>query len=278
MRRESIAETDLDNMLYAYCGRTAQEPFKREKRRKVFITKPALCLVLALFITVVMSVYVVGLSTNRDNAPAKKLYAFSVEKLAAFSKEKTIQEKTARKGVGAWQPCIEYADGNMVVFTVATGAFVFDYQAGEFINTFDLEKIGVPAFAQGDSFSTLTVSMDGKYGLLYSCDAGETSGSVAAEEYRELDLKTGAVKRLDSEDEFFEKHEPYQVLPADTTAFKKLPGFAFGGKTAVWGGNEYLIALDWQNGESSLGSMHLVIMNSKTGDIKSLVSIFDKVK
>ena len=40
MRRESIAETDLDNMLYAYCGRTAQEPFKREKRRKVFITKP----------------------------------------------------------------------------------------------------------------------------------------------------------------------------------------------------------------------------------------------
>ena len=274
---KNISENVLDEKLSAYFGRESQEPFVFVERRKINAGKIAFCTVMTVLVAVVVWIAVFRAIPNENGAPREKTYSFSAEKLAALCREKPVWKKTAEKNVGAWQPEIEYADGEKVVFSVASGVFVFDCCSGEFINTFDLEKLGVPSFSQGDTFSSLEVSSDGGCGLLYSHTTGKAPEYTLTEEYRELDLKSGTAKRLDSGEEFYNNHEVFQTSPVSATTFDRFPKLVFGEMTATAEENDYLIALDFKSGAGSLGSLRLIIMNSSTGEIKSIVSVFEDV-
>lgn len=283
------SEERLDSLLQQYCGRTAQTAFTVHIRQKSIEKK----LALAAAATVLLAVTVLGawaavhrqppapLSQESHAAPAEKPvalsvnpYAVSSEKLAALCGKGTA-EKIAEKAVGAWSPSIEYADEKKIVFDVASGIFVLDFHSGELVTSFDTDKLGVPAFNQGDNFSALAVSEDGSRGLLTSQTVEESSGAVT-KEFRELDMATGDVKKLDSDQAFFDRYTVFQTYPVTPKERCALPGWIFSSFAAVVQGKDYLMALDFANGAGNLSSLRLVIIDSKTGAVQASVSTFDK--
>lgn len=281
---ESISEQRLDELLTAYCHRSAQTAFEAAPARKRVPIKTIALSAAALVLAVTVGLFVLfrlNFHTNSDAVP-KTLYAFSAEKLAMMCKgdadNDSIADKTAQRWVGAWQPSIDYADNEKVVFSVATGVFVLDYHSGEFFTTFDLDKFGVPGFGQGDNLSSLVVSKDGKHALLWSLITSDAPEYSVTEEYRELDLVTGEAKRLNSEDEFYRKYEVFQTFPAvHASDCEELPGWMFSDNAAVVENNDYVIAVDFQSGAGNLGSLQLIIMDSKTGEIQAMVRAFKSV-
>lgn len=269
----NISNEHMEQLLRGYCSREKQQAFTFcAPKQRVFTVKTfAVC---AAALILILSIAFTAAMHTSPAAPRLNAYSFSAEKLAAFcGKDKAIADKTADRQVAAWTPQIAYADSEKVVFGVATGVFVFDYHSGTFLNTFDLDKIGVPAFAQGDSFSSLTASDDGKRALLYSHTHG-----APAEEWRLLNLETGEVGMLAGEEAFFEKYNSFQTTPVHINERDELPGWIFSSFAAVTESSRYLMALDFQHGAGSLGSLRLIVMDSKTGEIRSTVSVFENVK
>ena len=267
-----ITEEQLDNMLKNYCGRTAQAAFQKPAVQRF----PVKQLAIAAAVVLAVAIGAVAFWLTAANArPAKNAYSFSAEKLAAFCKQESIADKTAQQKGGAWVPYLAYADGQKAVFGVAKGIFVFDYQNGTFLNTFDLDKIGVPSFGQGDNISRLSASADGKFALLYSHIAPENGGY--REEYREINLETGEITLLDDEEAFSEKHSIFQTYPVNAYDREELPGWLFSGHSAVVEANEYFFALDFNRGKGKLDTLSLIIMDAHSGEIKSVVSVFKHV-
>ena len=267
MRR--ITEEQLDSMLKNYCERTAQTAFQKTEARRFPAKRVALAAAVVLIIAIGAAAFWLTAASPRHE---KNAYSFSAEKLAAFCRQESVADKTAQQKAGAWEPVLAYADSHKAVFGVAKGVFVFDYQKGEFLNTFDLEKIGVPAFGQGDNISSLSASADGKFALLYSHMTLENGGY--REEYRELNLETGEITLLDNEKAFIEKHGVFQTCPVNVSDREKLPGWLFSGHSAVVEANEYILAFDFDQGKGRLDTLSLMIMNAQSGEIKSVVSVF----
>ncbi len=273
-----IETTDerLDSLLRHYCGRTAQASFTvREARRKPF--KKIALAAAALVLTAAIAWGAWAAVRQRPAPPAEEPYAISAEKLAALcGKGESTAQKIAGKNVGAWTPSIEYADREKVVFDVASGIFVFNYRDGRLVRTFDTDKLGVPGFQQGDAFSSLLVSEDGSRGLLTSQTADEATGALR-QEYRELDLESGSVKKLENSQAFYDRYTVFQTYPVTPRERSELPGWIFGSFAAVAEGSDYLMALDFEQGAGTLASLRLIIMNAETGEIQASVSVFDRV-
>lgn len=129
-------------------------------------------------------------------------YSFRNEKLMKIcninityeSYEPTPDLKLTMQYIGSEICGVEYADDEKVVFTSRTGIFVYNYKSDNIVYTFDLEKIGVPAFNQGDdSYSILQVDKSGRYAILKSTD---NSGN----KYHYINLLNGEVKDIAEND------------------------------------------------------------------------------
>ena len=110
--------------------------------------------------------------------------------------------------VGAGIFGVEYADGEKVVITTGKGIFVYDYKLDYMINNFDLDKIGVPGFNQGDSSSSIRVDKSGDYCVMQSCEFWTNPDRKI--EYRIINFKNGEITQI-SEDDI-----PNDFLPFET--------------------------------------------------------------
>ena len=64
------------------------------------------------------------------------------------TEEYDINELRSQVGTGIFG--VNYADDEKVVITTGKGVFVYNYQLKDMINTFDLDKIEIPGFNQGE--------------------------------------------------------------------------------------------------------------------------------
>ena len=82
--------------------------------------------------------------------------------------EYDINELRSQVGTGVFG--VNYADDEKVVITTGKGVFIYNYKSNNMINNFDLDKIGIPGFNQGDKSSLIRVDKSGEYALLESSD------------------------------------------------------------------------------------------------------------
>ena len=76
------------------------------------------------------------------------------------TEEYDINELRSQVGTGIFG--VNYADDEKLVITTGKGVFVYNYQSNDMINTFDLDKIGIPGFNQGDKASYIRVDRSGE--------------------------------------------------------------------------------------------------------------------
>lgn len=120
--------------------------------------------------------------------------------------------KELRSHVGAGIFGVEYADEEKVVITTGKGIFIYNYKQDYTIINFDLDKIGVPGFNQGDSASYIRVDKSGRYCVMDSSDGWGIKDSVI--EHRIIDFENGTV-RLINEDDIPEDFEPFKTIQID---------------------------------------------------------------
>ena len=139
--------------------------------------------------------------------------------------------KELRSDVGAGIFGVEYADEEKVVITTGKGIFVYNYKLDITTINFDLDKIGVPGFNQGDSASFIKVDKSGKYCVMDSSNGWGIKDSAI--EHRIIDFETGTV-RLINEDEIPKNFEPFETIEIDlySKKNKELP-HGFSGEVAA---------------------------------------------
>ncbi len=136
-------------------------------------------------------------------------YSFSKEKLLTVcninlnkiskdnnndTKNPSYNKSELYKNIGAYTCEIWYADEKKILFTIGTGIFIYDYMSDNIINSFDLEKIRVPGFNQGDVTTYISVDKSGDYALL---ESSENMFSDNPEiEYHLVNVKNGEVSKI----------------------------------------------------------------------------------
>ena len=152
------------------------EHLKRSKNKHILAV--AVCLVVVMIVVAIA----VGKGTDlfsqisvSPNSQAVK-YSYDNKKLLMIcrmdispnannndninTEEYDINELRSQVGTGIFG--VNYADDEKVVITTGKGVFVYNYQSKDMINTFDLDKIGIPGFNQGDNASYICVDRSGE--------------------------------------------------------------------------------------------------------------------
>ncbi len=121
------------------------------------------------------------------------------------TEEYDINELRSQVGTGIFG--VNYADDEKVVITTGKGVFVYNYKTNNMINTFDLDRIGISGFNQGDMASYIRVDRSGEYAIIESSDNWGDIDRVV--EYHILFFKSGEVKRIE-----------YSEIPKDFSKFE----------------------------------------------------------
>lgn len=124
------------------------------------------------------------------------------------TEEYDINELRSQVGTGILG--VDFADDEKVVITTGKGVFVYNYKLNKMINTFDLDKIGVPGFNQGDKSSFIRVDKSGEYAILESSDNWFDIDSFV--EYHNINFKSGEVNRINKSE-----------IPKDFSLFETEP-------------------------------------------------------
>ena len=106
--------------------------------------------------------------------------------------EYDINELRSQVGTGVFG--VNYADDEKIVITTGKGVFIYNYKSNKMINNFDLDKIGIPGFNQGDKSSLIRVDKSGEYALLESSDNWFDVDSII--EYHIINFKSGEVNKI----------------------------------------------------------------------------------
>ena len=115
-----------------------------------------------------------------------------------------------RSQVGAGIFGVNFADDEKVVITTGKGVFVYNYKLNKMINTFDIDKLEVPGFNQGDKSSRIRVDKSGEYAILESSDNWFDIDSIV--EYHYINFKSGEVKKINQSE-----------IPKDFSLFETEP-------------------------------------------------------
>ena len=122
--------------------------------------------------------------------------------------EYDINELRSQVGTGVFG--VNYADDEKVVITTGKGVFIYNYKSNNMINNFDLDKIGIPGFNQGDKSSLIRVDKCGEYALLESSDNWFDVDSFI--EYHIINFKGGEVNKINQSE-----------IPKDFSQFETEP-------------------------------------------------------
>lgn len=122
--------------------------------------------------------------------------------------EYDINELRSQVGTGVFG--VNYADDEKVVITTGKGVFIYNYKSNNMINNFDLDKIGIPGFNQGDKSSLIRVDKSGEYALLESSDNWFDVDSFI--EYHIINFKSGEVNKINQSE-----------IPKDFSQFETEP-------------------------------------------------------
>lgn len=106
--------------------------------------------------------------------------------------EYDINELRSHVGTGVFG--VNYADDEKIVITTGKGVFIYNYKSNNMINNFDLDKIGIPGFNQGDKSSLIRVDKGGEYAVLESSDNWFDVDSII--EYHIINFKSGEVNKI----------------------------------------------------------------------------------
>ena len=115
-----------------------------------------------------------------------------------------------RSQVGAGIFGVNFADDEKVVITTGKGVFVYNYKLNKMINTFDIDKLEVPGFNQGDKSSRIRVDKSGEYAILESSDNWFDIDSIV--EYHYINFESGEVKKINQSE-----------IPKDFSLFETEP-------------------------------------------------------
>ena len=88
--------------------------------------------------------------------------------------------------------------------------FIYNYKSNNMINNFDLDKIGIPGFNQGDKSSLIRVDKGGEYAVLESSDNWFDVDSFI--EYHIINFKSGEVNKINQSE-----------IPKDFSQFETEP-------------------------------------------------------
>ena len=124
------------------------------------------------------------------------------------TEEYDINELRSQVGTGIFG--VNYADDEKVVITTGKGVFVYNYQLKDMINTFDLDKIEIPGFNQGDKASYIRVDRSGEYAVIESSENWGNIDSVV--KYHIIYFKSGEVKSINKSE-----------IPKDFSLFETEP-------------------------------------------------------
>ena len=122
--------------------------------------------------------------------------------------EYDINELRSQVGTGVFG--VNYADDEKVVITTGKGVFIYNYKSNNMINNFDLDKIGIPGFNQGDKSSLIRVDKGGEFALLESSDNWFDVDSFI--EYHIINFKSGEVNKINQSE-----------IPKDFSQFETEP-------------------------------------------------------
>lgn len=122
--------------------------------------------------------------------------------------EYDINELRSQVGTGVFG--VNYADDEKVVITTGKGVFIYNYKSNNMINNFDLDKIGIPGFNQGDKSALIRVDKSGEYALLESSDNWFDVDSLI--EYHIINFKSGEVNKINQSE-----------IPKDFSQFETEP-------------------------------------------------------
>ncbi|MBQ9515842.1 MAG: hypothetical protein IJR57_07020 [Ruminococcus sp.] len=124
------------------------------------------------------------------------------------TEEYDINELRSQVGTGIFG--VNYADDEKVVITTGKGVLVYNYKLNKMINTFDLDKIRIPGFNQGDKASYIRVDRSGEYAIIESSDNWGDIERVV--EYHILFFKSGEVNKINKSE-----------IPKDFSLFETEP-------------------------------------------------------
>lgn len=200
------------------------EHLKRSKNKHILAV--AVCLVVVMIVVAIA----VGKGTDlfsqisvSPNSQAVK-YSYDNKKLLMIcrmdispnannndninTEEYDINELRSQVGTGVFG--VNYADDEKVVITTGKGVFIYNYKSNNMINNFDLDKIGIPGFNQGDKSSLIRVDKSGEYALLESSDNWFDVDSFI--EYHIINFKSGEVNKINQSE-----------IPKDFSQFETEP-------------------------------------------------------
>ena len=114
--------------------------------------------------------------------------------------------------IGANPIEIHYADDMRMIFTTQNGIFehvrLADYEYIE--SSYNLEKIGLPGFNQGDKTTIIQVDKNGDYAILISSDSMSQANTERC--YKMLDFVTGELTEINS-NEIPDTFVPFKLSP-----------------------------------------------------------------